>query len=281
MSNVKGVGSHHSSQAYDRRCADGRGDLTVHGNTVDTGRFKIEASKDAIKVFDEKTGKWTKVWGDPHLETSDGDKTDFHNRPVTLNLPDGTKITLEPTKTGNEKEYLARAVITKEGRGEDDAVVVNYDHDRNPTMRVLDGRGDQVDRRTPDHLDLFPKNGSIDDWTVEGRPWQEIEGDDIANLDNLRTRPDFGRPHIGLPGRGRHDGPCEPWGFARHDRDCHEPHHRDHDDHHHHGPRGAEIRDLRAQLRYYLQRASDGPWFARAAARDRIDQIEQRLSELT
>jgi hypothetical protein len=74
------------------------GNLIVKGNVIDTGKYEIVVSKDEVIVKDKETGKWFRVWGDPHLETSDGDKLGFTQDNLTIDLPDGTKITIVPTE---------------------------------------------------------------------------------------------------------------------------------------------------------------------------------------
>jgi hypothetical protein len=51
---------------------------------VDTGRYKIAASKDnsgTLEVTDKETGKHFKVWGDPHITTDNGESADFQRAP--------------------------------------------------------------------------------------------------------------------------------------------------------------------------------------------------------
>ena len=74
----------------------GHGDLATAGNVIRTGRYDITVSKGEVKVYDRQTKTWVRAWGDPHLHTSDGDKAQFHKDNVTLDLPDGTKVTIRP-----------------------------------------------------------------------------------------------------------------------------------------------------------------------------------------
>jgi len=170
----------------------------VHGNTIETQKYEITASKGdfgEVLVRDKATGKTFRSHGDPYIDTGDGDHTSYQNGNVTVNLPDGSKLTLDPTDKSDGRNTIERAVYTK-GRN---AAVITFDAEGNPTTRELRGQGRRVDLATPDGLDLDTKRGSIDDLKVRGGP--EIRGNRIANLDVYRTPPiaGGGRPHIGLP----------------------------------------------------------------------------------
>ncbi|MEL6478275.1 MAG: DUF1521 domain-containing protein [Pseudomonadota bacterium] len=128
--------------------------LTVEGNgTVDTGRYTIEATHNTVKIKDNETGKWIKAWGDPHLHTSDGDKAQFHEDNLTIDLPDGTKVTLQPTeKNGNGLSFVDKVAITKG----DEAVVISGVHDNKiSNTGVLDGDG------AADGVDLSFEDGTV------------------------------------------------------------------------------------------------------------------------
>ena len=256
------------------RCGP-RSSIGVHGNTIETPNYQITATNSGhgtVTVRDKQSGKVVWVGGDPHLGTSDGDYTSFQDGNLTLNLPDGTKVTFDPTEKKNGVSYLERAVITNGN----DAAVVGFDDGGNPTTRALPGWGLRLDSRTRDGLDLFAKHGSIDDLKIEGGP--EIRGRDIDNLDVYRPGDGFGsgRPHIGLP-NWRCDGPFNGWprhaSGPRWADDCRSPGDR--------RDSGWRIRDLMDQLRTARWQASHGPWHVRDDARRDIRHIERRLRALT
>jgi Domain of Unknown Function (DUF1521) len=273
----------------------------VHGNTIETRNYEITASKGdfgEVLVRDKATGKtfWSK--GDPYLLTGDGDSTSYQNGNVTVNLPDGSKLTLDPTDNPGGRNTIERAVYTK-GRN---AAVITFDSAGNPTTRELRGQGRRVDLGTPDGLDLDTRRGSIDDLKVRGGP--EIKGRDIANLDVYRNPryPGGGRPHIGLPNwRGdcrphigppnwhgdgrphiglpnwRAHGPFGWWG-----RHASGPHHRTDNCESSRGDgKNWRIGNLLDQIRGLQWQASHGPREARVYARYEIRRLEHQLRGLT
>src|SRR5262245_45673368 len=166
----------------DRHCRPDRGfDVNERNNTIDTGRYLISASGDdqgELRVYDKYTGQWVRAWGDPHLETSDGDTGDFSKR-FTLNLEDGTKITVIPTDENNP--HLAKAVISKDGH----AAEIRYDKNHSPTTEELRGwEARSADRRTRDGTDVYTIGGNLDDLEFGGRRGEEFEGKRV-DIDDL------------------------------------------------------------------------------------------------
>ena len=154
----------------------------VSGNTVDTGRYCITASKDEhgrLEVTDKQTGKKFKVWGDPHLETGDGDKTDFHKKACTVNLPDGTKITIDPTD-GGDKTFIEKVAIT---RGDQAVEMTGFQGEGEIKTEQKTGQGQALDQQYEDGTVLKTKNGEIDDLVLPNG--QEITGNNIKDIDQF------------------------------------------------------------------------------------------------
>nr|ANU04572.1 type III effector NopE [Bradyrhizobium sp.] len=152
----------------------------VNGNTVDTGRYCISASNEEsgrLEVTDKQTGKKFKVWGDPHIETGDGDKTDFHKKAATFELPDGTKITIDPTN-GEGKTFIEKVAIT---RGDQAAEMTGFRG--NLKTELKSGQGQALDQQYEDGTVLKTKNGEIDDLVLPNG--QEITGNNIKDIDGF------------------------------------------------------------------------------------------------
>jgi Domain of Unknown Function (DUF1521) len=89
-------------------------------NQYETQRYLITVNKGEVTVFDKQTKTSVKAWGDPHVTTGDGDKMQFHKDNLTLDLQDGTKLTLKPTKPDANGIALidSLAIMTPNGGGE-------------------------------------------------------------------------------------------------------------------------------------------------------------------
>lgn len=98
---------------------------------IDTGRYLVETSeKEAggkVRIFDKYTNTWTEADGDPHLRTGDGDKAGFTQNNLTVDLQDGTKITIDVTDAKNGVSWIENVSVL---RG-DEAVVVEGIRDAN------------------------------------------------------------------------------------------------------------------------------------------------------
>jgi len=89
-------------------------------NQYETSRYLISVRQGEVEVFDKQTKTSVKAWGDPHVTTGDGDKMQFHKDNLTLDLGDGTKLTLKPTAPdGNGISLIdSLAIMTPNGGGE-------------------------------------------------------------------------------------------------------------------------------------------------------------------
>ena len=117
-----------ASDAAEFTSAVSTSNLVVNGNTIDTGRYVVIASTDSthggsstaddgqLTVYDKQTNTYVNIWGDPHLTASDGNLADFQAHGLTLLLPDGTRLEIEPTATTNGVAHIAEATVTKNGQ---------------------------------------------------------------------------------------------------------------------------------------------------------------------
>ena len=117
-----------TSDASEFTSAVSTSNLVVNGNTIDTGRYVIIASTDSthggsstaddgqLTVYDKQTNTYVNIWGDPHLTASDGNLADFQANGLTLLLPDGTRLEIEPTALTNGVAHIAEATVTKNGQ---------------------------------------------------------------------------------------------------------------------------------------------------------------------
>ena len=167
--------------------------------TLDLGdgyTLRINQANSEIDLVDSNTGNTTTVWGDPHMGMNGNDNQFQFKGNVTLNLPDGTKITLQTTPwQSNPNAYLVQNVIVTRGS---QALVVN-DMDQNSaaagkmTVQQYDGAGQLERLLNPDGTELY-LNSAGNGWDVlqDGlylRPMteQDLENGDAAQANGSAT----------------------------------------------------------------------------------------------
>lgn len=155
-------------------------------------------TKDSFKIVD-KNGKEIHVWGDPHVTTSDGDRGQFHRDNLTFELPNGTKVTIEPTAVdANGIAFIKNIAIMNGGKG-----VEITDVNTNPVIGSVTRNAGELDARYRDGTVLY-STGDIDDLRFsDGREW--VGGDASAPFGE--------RPLDGLGGEGRIDVEVEALSF--------------------------------------------------------------------
>lgn len=141
------------------------GSLKVDGNKITTaGGYTIEP----IGQFEWKVtgpdGKFTRVWGDPHVDEGDGGKWDF-KRDSTFVLGDGTKINVTTAPWGNSGMTVTSKLEVISG------------NDRVQVTDIDKGKG-KIGAVTQDGFahansfggkDVFVMGRETDDWSHQGK----------------------------------------------------------------------------------------------------------------
>jgi Domain of Unknown Function (DUF1521) len=130
------------------------------------GGYKIEQLGQYEWKITGQDGKWTRIWGDPHVQESDrsGEATawDF-KRDSTFVLPDGTRINVT-TKAFNEMTVTSQLEVIN---GNDRVLVTDIDKGKGKVGAVTqDGllhSGNQCGN------DLIIMGCETDDWYFQGR----------------------------------------------------------------------------------------------------------------
>lgn len=130
----------------------GSGNLTREGNTIYTDKYEITVTHDTVVVKDRETGKTVTVWGDPHVWTGDGDKGDFYEDNFTIDLPDGTKVTITPTELKNGVSWVEQVDIMN---GENAYSVTGVHTKPEPVFSELLNSAD-VDKAADDGTVVYP-----------------------------------------------------------------------------------------------------------------------------
>ncbi len=151
--------------------------LRTEGNNIIAGRYRVEVSEHNVKIYDTKTNQWVHAHGDPHFHTGDGDKGQFHDQNLTLDLADGVKITIKVTpKNGEGLAFIESVAVMRNG----EAVVARGVSDNQAGIQmgtVLNNAG-SVDREWADGTVLRLANeANLDDLVFAGTNTEFIGGD--------------------------------------------------------------------------------------------------------
>ncbi len=141
------------------------GSLQADSKKVTTpGGYEIEPLNQHEWKITGPDGKNTRIWGDPHVEESDGGKWDF-KRDSTFMLPDGTRINVSTAPYGSKGATVTSALEIING------------NDRVNVTGIENGRG-TIGQVTPDGFahangfggkDVFVMGKESDDWSFQGR----------------------------------------------------------------------------------------------------------------
>lgn len=85
-------------------------------------RLELDERNSEVRIYNDKTGETTRIWGDPHVEIDGQHAFDFWGK-TTFELENGTKITIGTEQvTGNPDAYVASQLTITKG---DQAIVVD------------------------------------------------------------------------------------------------------------------------------------------------------------
>jgi hypothetical protein len=179
--------------------------LSTNGSdTIDTGRYLITVKENEVKIYDKETGTWTKAHGDPHFTTGDGDKAQFHDNNLTLDLADGTKVTIKVTdKQANGTAYIEAVAVMKG----DEGVVVEGVHDGKAGVKmgnVLNNAA-SVDKMWDDGTVLVAGN-QVDDWTFAANGKELVGTDPTQKFNEHMLDGKGGQSKYGVEGKNGTNG---------------------------------------------------------------------------
>jgi len=154
--------------------------------TIDLGNgyeVLLNESRSSITLINENTGEKTVIWGDPHFDgNGDGvNDADFWGT-LTLNLEDGTKITINTTPVnGNASVTLSSELTITKG---DQAMIVtgldsNEIGDLDIQQETRAGAGTITDFLTSDGLNIY-ENPNGEGWLVlDGAGFRQVSQADM------------------------------------------------------------------------------------------------------
>jgi hypothetical protein len=153
----------------DAQPGDGKTGLIQSGKEppkfVTPGGYTVEAEKgsNAWKITTPE-GKTSRIWGDPHVNESDGGKWDF-KKGMSFVLPDGTKITAKTTEPRANGYTVTQSIDIMNGN--ERATISGIDKNQPQSEGVKADRW-ATDARVPDG-DYAVMGGDGDDWFLHGR----------------------------------------------------------------------------------------------------------------
>lgn len=156
--------------------------LKVDNNGVITtpGGYKIEQLGKQEWRISGPDGKSTRIWGDPHVDESDGGKFDF-KRDTTFVLGDGTQIHVGTVPYGNGMTVTGQLDITC---GDDHIQVTDIDKGKGKVGQITkDGWETSADFTTKHFEDRLNMGDSTASWSYVGR---EVTGND-GTVDKFKT----------------------------------------------------------------------------------------------
>ncbi|MCP3097633.1 DUF1521 domain-containing protein [Myxococcus sp. K15C18031901] len=164
-----------------------------NGTITTPGGYKIEQLGQFEWKISGPDGKSTRVWGDPHVDESDGGKFDF-KRNTTFALPDGTEIHVTTKPWGNGMTVTGELSITN---GDDHIKVTDIDKGKGKVGELTkDGYEAKVGFRWDDFqntdANLLVMGQESDDWSHLGK---EVTGDEGGG-DKFKTGKDLVRGEL-------------------------------------------------------------------------------------
>ncbi|MCG8317039.1 MAG: DUF1521 domain-containing protein [Pseudomonadales bacterium] len=157
---------------------------------IDLGNYTLELNEKSSEMVltNKETGESSRIWGDPHFDMDNDGKTDVDFwGTISLNLEDGTKITIDTTPwNGNDKMTLAsKLTITN---GSDAIVVEGLDQNKIGDMTITQSKqGHLLDAVNGDGLDVY-ENANGEGWLVKDGLWlRPVTQDDMNTTKDQET----------------------------------------------------------------------------------------------
>lgn len=167
--------------------------------SIDLGNYMLDMNEanSEFTLTNKETGEKIRIWGDPHVEIDGKAVGDFYDT-MTLNLEDGTKITIHttPYDKNNNMTLSTELVITK---GDQAMVVQGLDQNKLGDLQIgqVQNGGRLVDWANDDGVSIY-ENGDGAGWLRmnEGGYMTQVDG---AFLSTIRGDGNPSRDGDGTP----------------------------------------------------------------------------------
>ncbi len=164
-------------------------DVVQNGSTaeIDLGdhTLTINENKSEFILTNKETGESSRVWGDPHFDMDNDGKTDVDFwGTMTMNLENGTKITIETTPWNGNEDMTVSSKLTIT-QGDQQIVVDGMDQNEKGDMTIIHSQtgGRLTDAHTADGLDIYQAG--------DGNEWKILDGcvmRDVTQADMNQTK---------------------------------------------------------------------------------------------
>lgn len=152
---------------------------------IDLGKYTLDLNEGNSEFIltNKETGEKTRIWGDPHMEVDGKAVGDFYGT-MTLNLEDGTKITIHttPYNQNNGMTLSTELVITK---GDQAMVVQGLDQNTLGDLKIgqVQHGGNAVDYVNDDGVSIY-ENADGAGWLRmnEGGYMSQIDGNFLSSI---------------------------------------------------------------------------------------------------
>ncbi|NMO21608.1 DUF1521 domain-containing protein [Pyxidicoccus fallax] len=152
-----------------------------NGKITTPGGYQIEQLGQFEWKVTGPDGKSTRVWGDPHVDESDGGKFDF-KRDATFTLGDGTMINVTTKPYGNGMTVTGQLDVIS---GDSHVTVTDIDKGKGKVGQPTnDGFGAAVKFAAKGNIDNFQMGNETDDWVYNN---SEVIGSEGGG-DKIKTK---------------------------------------------------------------------------------------------
>lgn len=177
-----------AAQGKNCGCASGEWTVQQEGGkaNIDIGNYTIQLNEGNSEfiVTNKETGEQTRIWGDPHFEHNGSHVGDFYGT-TTLNLADGTKITINTTPYeagGNGATLSSTLTITQGDRA---MLVTGLDQNNLGDLQIsqTNSFGGLVDAFVDDGVNIY-ENTEDGPWLrLNAGGWmQAIDGNFLSQI---------------------------------------------------------------------------------------------------
>ena len=118
----------------------------------DTYTITVDEKDSSVNIFNKRSKETYKAHGDPHMDIDGKHAFDFYGK-TSLQLADGTKVTIDTVDAENQTTYSSKVTITN---GDYGVQILGADEKKTGDLAIKEfrGRGQELDRKVADGVVL-------------------------------------------------------------------------------------------------------------------------------